>query len=171
MSQHDPQPIHQNEYHIDKTDSEFVPSFLKVQKGDDLEHKILDLERYLMELQIEDRSQNKDNFNLRSSFSHGILSESISSRFKIPAIESFNGSANPMDHIKGYRVLMALQGTSDARLYIAFLATLKKIARILFFRLPQRSISSFKQLKRLFVIYFGTNRSHLRYVDSFFSVQ
>ena len=64
LSQHSPQPAHQNEHYIDETDSEFAPSTLKVQRGDDLEHKVLDVERHMMELQVGDRSQNKNSFNL-----------------------------------------------------------------------------------------------------------
>ena len=56
LSQHNPQPIHQDEHHIDETDSEFASSTLKVQRGDDLEHKILDLKRHLMEIQVGGRS-------------------------------------------------------------------------------------------------------------------
>ena len=61
-----------------------------------------------MELQIGGQSQNKDGFNLQSSFSYEILSESVSNRFKMPAIESFDGSADLTDYIEGYKALMAL---------------------------------------------------------------
>ena len=60
------------------------------------------------------------------------------------AIESFDDSADPIDHIEGYRALMALQGAFDALLCIAFPATLKKVVRVWFSGLPQRSISSFE---------------------------
>ena len=62
----------------------------------------------MIELQVGGRSQNKDSFNLRSPFSHEILSEPISNQLKIPIIESFDGSADSLDHIEGYRALMAL---------------------------------------------------------------
>ena len=87
------------------------------------------------------------------------------------AIESFDGSADPIDHIKGYRALMALQKAFDTLLCFVFSATLKKVVRVWFFRLPQGFISSFEQLERLFITYFDSNRPHLRYVDSLFSVQ
>ena len=77
-----------------------------------------------------DLFQNKDSFNLRSLFSHKILSESVSNRFKMPAIESFDDFTNLMDHIEGYRTFMALQGASDALLCIAFPTTLKKAVKI-----------------------------------------
>ena len=83
-----------------------------------------------MELQIGGRPRNKDSFNLRSPFFPEILSEPVSNRFKMPAIESFDGSVDPMDHIEGYRALMTLQGASDTLLCIAFLATLKKAVRV-----------------------------------------
>ena len=48
----------------------------------------------------------------------------------MPVIESFDSFADPMDHVEGYRALMALQGAFDALLCIAFLTTLKKAARV-----------------------------------------
>ena len=131
-----PQLVYQDEHHIDEADNEFALSTLKVQKGDDLEHKILDLERRLIKIQVGSRSQNKDSFNFRSLFSHEILSEPILNWFKMLAIESFDGSSDLMDHIEGNRIFMALQGAYDALLCIVFPTTLKKKAKVWFFGLP-----------------------------------
>ena len=48
----------------------------------------------------------------------------------MPVIESFDSFADPMDHVEGYRALMALQGAFDALLCITFPATLKKTVRV-----------------------------------------
>ena len=46
------------------------------------------------------------------------------------AIESSDNFTDPMDHIEGYKALMALQEASDVLLYIAFSAILKKIVSV-----------------------------------------
>ena len=83
-----------------------------------------------MEIQVGDRSQNKNSYNLRSPFSQEILNEPNSNRIKMPTIDSFDGFTNLIDHIEGYRALMALQGASDVLQCITFPAILKKIARV-----------------------------------------
>ena len=130
VSQHNHQPAHQDEHHIDdEADGESASDTAKIQRGGDLEHKIQVLEKHLLEIQVGGQSQNKDGFNLQSSFSYEILNEPVSNRFKMSAIKSFDGSTDPMNHIEGYRALMTLQGASDVLLCIVFFATLKKAVR------------------------------------------
>lgn len=69
-------------------------------------------------------------FNFRSPFSRSILLESIPSRFKMPQVEPYDSSNDPLDHLEGYKALMMLQGTSNIFLCLAFPTTLKKAAQI-----------------------------------------
>lgn len=59
-----------------------------------------------------------------------IMNERISYWFKMLSVESYDGSTDPIDHLKGYKILIGFQGVSDAILCLAFLATLKKVTRM-----------------------------------------
>lgn len=52
------------------------------------------------------------------------MEEPISRRFKMPQLEPYNGTTDPLDHLESYKALIKIQSTFDALLYIAFLATL-----------------------------------------------
>ena len=44
----------------------------------------------------------------------------------MPQVKPFDGSINPLNHLKGYKVLMMLQDVSDALLDLTFPMSLKK---------------------------------------------
>ena len=94
-----------------------------------LGQKIQDLKKKLMEIQI-GNSQSERDFSLQSPFSQQILDKPVPIRFKMSAVELFDGSTDPLDYLEDFRAIMRLQGTSDALLHITFLITLKKFARI-----------------------------------------
>ncbi|XP_058211651.1 uncharacterized protein LOC131323829 [Rhododendron vialii] len=75
-------------------------------------------------------------------------------KFKMPQLETFNGSTDPLDHLETYKSLMHLQAVPDEVMCQAFPVTLKGSARAWFNKLPPGSIRSFKELSTSFVSYF-----------------
>lgn len=45
-------------------------------------------------------------------------------------MDPYDGIMDPMDHLKSYKALMMIQGTTDALLCLAFLTTLRKATRV-----------------------------------------
>ena len=52
----------------------------------------------------------------------------IPHRFKMPSIELYDGTIDPLDYLEVYKSCMWIQGATDALLCIAFFATLKAMA-------------------------------------------
>lgn len=48
----------------------------------------------------------------------------IPHHFKVLLVETYDGTTDLYDHLKGYKSLMMLQGASDPLMYKSFLATL-----------------------------------------------
>ena len=64
-------------------------------------------------------------------------------KFCLPQLESFDGSRDPLDHIKSFKTLMLLQMTPDEVMCRVFLTTLKGSARVWFGKLPLGTIVNF----------------------------
>ncbi|XP_058208170.1 uncharacterized protein LOC131321182 [Rhododendron vialii] len=75
-------------------------------------------------------------------------------KFKMPQLETCNGSTDPLVHLETYKSLMHLQAVPDEVMCRAFPVTLKGSARAWFNKLPPGSIRSFKELSTSFVSYF-----------------
>lgn len=54
------------------------------------------------------------------------MEEPIPSQFKMPQVDPYDGTSDPLDHHESYKSLMMTQDTFDALLYIAFPTTLCK---------------------------------------------
>ena len=59
-------------------------------------------------------------------FSRRIMTESIPRHFKIPQVEPYDGTTDPLDHLGSYKAHMMIQGVSNILYCLAFLDTLKK---------------------------------------------
>ena len=64
----------------------------------------------------------------------------------MPEVEAYDGSKDPLDHLKSFKTLMHLQGVADKIMCRAFLTTLKGLARVWFSKLTPNFISTFKEL-------------------------
>ena len=117
------------------------------------------------------KSSNDVDFQTAQPLSRLILDEPISSRFKMPHVEPYDGSTDPIDHLESYKALMTIQGATDALFCIGFSATLRKAARAWYSDLRSGSIHSFGQLEHSFVAHFSTSRKPPRTSDSLFSLK
>lgn len=105
--------------------------------------------------------------SLESPFAPQIDREQVPLGFKVPQLESYDGSTDPVDHLESFKALMMLHGASDVIMCKAFPATLRKAAWNWFSGLQPGSIHSFEQLARLFTFHFFTSRRGTKISDSF----
>ena len=75
-------------------------------------------------------------------------------KFRMPQVESYDGSKDPLDHLKSFKTLMHLQGVVGKIMCRAFPTTLKGPARIWFSKLTPNSIYTFKELSAQFASHF-----------------
>ena len=65
-----------------------------------------------------------------SPFTVSITSFPLPLKFRMPQVENYDGSKDPLDHLESFKTLMHIQGVSDEIMCRAFPATLKGPARI-----------------------------------------
>ena len=95
-----------------------------------------------------------------SLFTARVLLFSLPSKFKMPQIEIFDGTKDPVDHLNTYKNQMELHRYQDPIRCRAFAITLKGLILARFNRLPPSSISSFKELSIAFVSHFIEARTY-----------
>uniref|UniRef100_A0A2N9GU89 RNase H type-1 domain-containing protein n=1 Tax=Fagus sylvatica TaxID=28930 RepID=A0A2N9GU89_FAGSY len=101
-------------------------------------------------------TKNIDNLvqGMDSPFTETVISFPLPSKFRMPSLEIFDGSKDPLDHLESFKTVMCLQGVPDEIMCRAFPTTLKGPARIWFKKLMPGSVGSFAQLSRLFFNHF-----------------
>ncbi|XP_059654509.1 uncharacterized protein LOC132301255 [Cornus florida] len=94
------------------------------------------------------------------AFSPAIMSCPLPSKFKMPTLESFDGTRDPLDHLETCKALMYLQAVPNEIMCRAFPTTLKGWARLWFNKLKPGSIKNFKELSIQFIGHFITGQRH-----------
>ena len=102
-----------------------------------------------------------------SPFMASINGHPLPLKFKLPSLDSYDGTRDPFDHIATFKTTMHLQGVPNEIMCRAFLTTLKGPARVWFSKIPQNLVSSFKDLSKLFVNNFIGGQIHKRSSSSF----
>ena len=95
-----------------------------------------------------------------SPFVPSINSHPLPSKFKMPSLDSYDGTRNPCDHIATFKTTMHLQGVPDKIMCRAFPTTLKGPTQVWFNKIPSNSVSSFNKLSKLFVNNFIGGQRH-----------
>ena len=95
-----------------------------------------------------------------SSFTAGVLHFPLPAKFRMPQIETFDGTRDPVDHLNTYKNRMELHGYQDPVRCRDFAITLKGPTLAWFNRLPPSSISSFRELSIAFVSHFIGARTY-----------
>ena len=95
-----------------------------------------------------------------SLFTAEVLHFPLPVKFRMPQIEAFDGTKDPIDHLNTYKNQMELHGYQDPVRCRAFAITLKGPALIWFNRLPPSSVSSFRELSIAFVSHFIGARTY-----------
>ena len=85
-----------------------------------------------------------------SPFTASINGHPLPPKFKMPSLDLYDGTRDSFDHIATFKTTMHLQRVPNEIMYRAFPTTLKGPARIWFSKIPPNSVSSFKELSKLF---------------------
>ena len=95
-----------------------------------------------------------------SPFTIKVLYFPLPAKFRMPQIETFDGTKDPIDHLNTYKNQMELHGYQNPIRCRVFAITLKGPALAWFNRLPPSSISSFIELSIAFVSHFIGARTY-----------
>ena len=85
-----------------------------------------------------------------SPFVASINSCPLPSKFKMPSLNSYDGTRDLCDHITTFKTTMHFQRVPDEIMCRAFPTTLKGPARVWFYKIPPNTVSSFKELSKQF---------------------
>ena len=86
-----------------------------------------------------------------SPFTASINGHPLPPKFKMPSLDSYDGAHDPFGHIATFKTTMHLQGVPNEIMCRAFPTTLKGPAQVWFSKILSNSVSSFKELSKLFV--------------------
>ncbi|GKV51566.1 hypothetical protein SLEP1_g58208 [Rubroshorea leprosula] len=133
------------------------PSEELMRKNADLERQLRDVQKSIDELKSPRSHQ--QTLDLDSApLNLSITTEPYQEGFKIPHLETYDGSGDPDEHLHTYQAIMRIQNANDAMMCKVFPATLKSIARRWYHKLPRHSIDSYSQLAKLFSNKFASQR-------------
>ena len=106
-----------------------------------------------------------------SPFTASINSHPLPSKFKMPSLDSYDGTRSPFDHIATFRTTIHLQWILDEIMYRAFPTTLKGPAQVWFSKIPPNTVSSFEELSKLFVNNFIGGQRHKHFSSSLLTIK
>jgi len=106
-----------------------------------------------------------------SPFVPHINTHPLPPKFKMPSLDSYDGTRDPFDHIATFKTTMHLQGVPDEIMCRAFPTTLKGPARVWFSKIPQSTVTSFEELSKLFVNNFIGGQRHKRSLSSLLTIE
>ncbi|XP_059658664.1 uncharacterized protein LOC132304990 [Cornus florida] len=84
----------------------------------------------------------------------------LPTKFKMPQLDSFDGTRDPLDHLETFKSFMNLQAIMDEIMCRAFPTTLKGSAWVWFNKLKPGSINDFDELIKQFIRHFITGMRH-----------
>ena len=105
--------------------------------------KLQRIKKQLAEIANQHQDGDAPGYDTRPPFTKRILRETIPRHFKIPQVEPYDGTTDPLDHMGSFKAHMMIQGASDALYCLAFPTTLKKAARMWYSGIPLDTIYSF----------------------------
>ena len=92
-------------------------------------------------------------------------------KFKMSSLDSYHGTRDPFDHVATFKTTMHLQGVLNEIICRAFPTTLKGPMRVWFSKIPPNSVSSFKELSKLFVNNFIGGQRYKRSSSSLLTIE
>ena len=97
-----------------------------------------------------------------SPFTASVLECPLPSKFRLPQLEVYNDTKDPLDHIGVFKTILSLQQTPDEVICRTFPATLRGAARVWLSKLPVAFIANFDQLSDSSVSHFIGGQRHKR---------
>ena len=110
-------------------------------------------------------------WRMDSPFTTDVLNCPLPPKFRLPQLESYDGSKDPLDHIESFKTLILLQMTPDEVMCKAFPTTLKGAARVWFNKIPPRTIADFEQLSKGFIRHFIRGQRHKKLTGHLLNIQ
>ena len=77
-------------------------------------------------------------------FTASVVECPLPPKFRLPQLEFYDGTKDPLDHIGAFKTILNLQQTSDEVICKSLPATLRGAARVWFSKLLASSIANFK---------------------------
>ena len=106
-----------------------------------------------------------------SPFTAPVTSFPFPTRFKMPQVEAYDGSKDPLNHLESFKTLMHLYVVLDEIMCRAFPTTLKGLARVGFSKLTPNTVSIFKELSGYFVTHFIGGQRYQRSLASLLNIK
>ena len=110
-------------------------------------------------------------FRTTSPMSDEILNCELPKRFRIPSLESYDGSKDPIDYLSYYMDNLAVHNLAETHLAKIFPTVLRGSARAWFRQLPPRSVNSFQQLAELVAAKFASSKKLRKTPQSLLSIR
>ena len=108
---------------------------------------------------------------MNSPFTTGVLECHLPPKFCLPQLEFYDGTKEPLDHIRAFKTILNLQQTSDEVIYRSFPTTLRGAARVWFSKLLASSSANFEQLNDSFVQHFNGGQCHKRPISYLLTIR
>ena len=106
-----------------------------------------------------------------SPFTASINRHPLPPKFKMPSLDSYDGTRDPFDHIATFKTTMHLQGVPDKIMCRAFPTTLKGLTRVWFNKIPPNTVSTFEELSKLFINNFIGGQQHKHSSSSLLTIE
>ncbi|XP_057723368.1 uncharacterized protein LOC130939266 [Arachis stenosperma] len=142
----------------------------EIERRKELEEKLLKLESSL-------RSRNSRGDREESPlggedpFSEDIMRAKVPINFKSLDMNLYDGTTDPKHHLSNFKSRMYLADASDATRCKAFPTTLSKAAMKWFDSLPPRSVTSFEDLSKKFLMRFSIQKDKVKHAPSLLGVK
>ena len=124
-----------------------------------MENELRNIRKEMDELKSAMKDKGGENLDgmirrMDSPFTTEVLNHPFTPKFRLPQLKSYDGSKDPLDHIKSFETLMLLQMTSDEVMCKAFPTIMIGVAKVWFSKILPGTIADLEQLSKGFVRHF-----------------
>ncbi|XP_016207140.1 uncharacterized protein LOC107647586 [Arachis ipaensis] len=142
----------------------------EIERRKELEEKLL-----RVEFALKNRSSRSDREDSplggEDPFSEDIMKAKVPRNFKSPNMDLYDRTTDPKHHWSNFKSQMYLADASDATRCKAFPTTLTKAAMKWFDSLPPRSVTSFDDFSRKFLMRFSIQKDKVKHAPSLLGVK
>ncbi|XP_075650026.1 uncharacterized protein LOC142620552 [Castanea sativa] len=141
-----------------------------------MENELRNMRKEMDELRRAMKDKGRENLDgmirrTDSPFTTEVLNRPLPLKFRLPQLESYDSSKDPLDLIESFKTLMLLQMTPDKVMCRAFLTTLKGATKVWFSKIPLGTIANFEQLSKVFVRHFIGGQRHKKPTSHLLNIQ